>query len=81
MELKIPAGSLYAICLFAAIFVFTVAASRLMKPRVPPNVPILQFSTSHAKDVQRYLKNGADVMKEGYNRVSAVLQLHPPEPY
>lgn len=54
-----------------------VALYRLLyppKPRVPPGLPILNFSSLPGKagevaDVEAYIRNGAEVVQKGYDLV------------
>ena len=54
-----------------------IALYRLLypsKPRVPPNIPILNFSSLPGKagetaDIEAYVRNGSEVVQKGYDLV------------
>lgn len=61
-------GLLTALCIFAIFKLYH------RQPRMPPNLSILKISTlpgkkGEAADINAYIENGSDVMRQGYKQV------------
>lgn len=76
LGLALPAisGYCYVLGLLTALCIFAIFGFYHRQPRVPPNLSILKISTlpgkkGEAADINAYIENGSDVMRQGYNQV------------